>query len=105
MPALNGSLITATPQVQKAINRLGSELYPLADADPSELDTESLNNWGSYYECQPRIVAGNLSEAMTVLASRKIYSRFISHYQDRIDTLAIMIKQGRLSETEHSFAA
>lgn len=98
-------VITATPQVQKAINRLGFELYPLAYADPSILDTDSLSDWGSYYECQPRIIAGNLSEAMTVLASRKIYSRLISHYQDRIDTLAIMIKQGKLSEIEHSFAA
>jgi len=98
-------IITATPQVQKAINRLGFELYPLAYADPSVLDSGSLSDWGSYYECQPRIVAGNLSEAMTVLASRKIYSRLISHYQDRIDSLAIMIKQGKLSETEHSFAA
>ena len=98
-------MITATPQVQKAISRLGFDLYPLAYADPSVLDADSLNDWGSYYESQPRIVVGNLSEAMTVLADRKIYSRLISYYQDRIETLAIMIKQGKLSDAQHSFAA
>jgi len=97
--------ITVTPQVQKAISRLGFELYPLANADPAALSADSLSDWGSYYDCQPQIVAGNLSEAMTVLAGRKVYSRLISHYQDRIETLAIMIKQGKLSDSQHSFAA
>jgi len=98
-------IITATPQVQKAINRLGFELYPLACADPSVLDADSLSDWGTYYDSRPHIVAGNLSEAMKVLAGRKVYSRLISHYQDRIETLATMVKQGKLNATQHSFAA
>lgn len=84
---------TATPQVQKTIRHLGLELYALGDADPSVLDADSLNGWGSYYESQPSVVAGNLSEAMAVLAKRQIYTRLISFYQNRIDALALMIKQ------------
>jgi hypothetical protein len=98
-------VITATPQVQKTIKRLGFELYTLADADPSVLDTGSLNGWGSYYENQPCVVAGNLAEAMSVLADRSIYTRLISRYQTRIDALALAVRQTCYRDGRRSHAA
>jgi hypothetical protein len=98
-------MFTATPQVHKMIKRLGLELHALGDADPSALDTDSLSSWGSYYESRPQILAGNLSEAMTIVANRKIFTRIISLYQHRIDAMASMIKQNSLRDDQHSFAA
>lgn len=86
-------VFTATPQVQNTIKRLGFKLYGLGDADPSVLDADSLNNWGSYYDSQPQVVAGNLSEAVTILGSRRIQARIISIYQKQIEALAIIVKQ------------
>lgn len=98
-------VITATPQVQKAIKRLGFELYALADAEPSALDSGSSNGWGSYYQNQPCVVAGNLAEAMSVLADRSIYSRLISRYQTHIDTLALAVRQTCFRDGRRSHAA
>jgi len=98
-------VMTATPQVQKSIKRLGLELYTLADADPSALGSGSLNDWGSYYESQPRVVAGNLAEAMPVLADRSIYTHLISRYQTRIDALALAVRQACFYDGRRSHAA
>ena len=98
-------IITATPQVQKAINRLGFELYPIGSADPSALSAKNLSDWGSYYESRPQIVAGNLAEAMDVLSGRKIYQRLMSLYQHRIDAMALIIRQSNRRVDQHCFAA
>ena len=98
-------VITATPQVQKSIKRLGFELYALADADLSALDDSSLSGWGTYYENRPGVVAGNLAEAMAVLADRSIYTHLISRYQSRIDALALAVRQTCFQNGHHSHAA
>ncbi len=98
-------VFTATPQVQKTIKRLGFELYDLCAATPEGLSTDRLADWGSYYDSQPRVVAGCLSEAMSVLANRKVYTRRIALYQNRIDTLATMIRHSNIRGHRHSFAA
>lgn len=86
-------VFTATPGVQKSIRRLGFRFHTLGDADPSLLDEPScLNDWGSYYESQPQVVAGSLSEAMAVLSDRKIYKCLLAHYENSIDTLVASIK-------------
>jgi len=98
-------VITATPQVQKSIRRLGFKLYALADADSSALDASSRNGWGTYYESRPGVVTGNLAEAMTVLADRSIYTHLISHYQPRIDSLSMAVRQTCNRDGHHSHAA
>jgi hypothetical protein len=98
-------IFTATPQVQKTIKRLGLELYALGDADPAVLDADTLDSWGSYYDGQPRVVAGNLSEAAAILANRKMHARIISLFQNQIDALAIMVRQSSVCDGQHSFAA
>jgi len=98
-------VFTATPQVNKTIKRLGFKLYDIGYADRSVLDADALENWGSYYECRPGIVAGNLSEGLKVLTSKKIYSHIIALYHTRIDALALQMKQNGDGDAKHTFTA
>jgi len=96
-------VFTATPAVQKSIRRLGFKFFTLCDADPAMLhETTCLQDWGSYYQNRPQVVAGRLSEAMAILACRKFYSCLIARHQGCIDALveAINIYQG--SSRPHS---
>ncbi|TLF50768.1 hypothetical protein FEI13_08835 [Halomonas urmiana] len=62
-------MFTATPTVANGIQRLGIELHPLQLADPARLGEEQAG-WGRYYEHHPRVMAGDLRLAHTVLTER-----------------------------------
>ncbi len=99
-------VFTATPGVQKSIRRMGFRFHTLGNAEPSLLDEPSwVNDWGSYYESRPQVVAGNLSEAMAVLSDRKIYKCLLAYYQNNIDALVISIKSKKNIYGMHSLTA
>ncbi len=52
-------IFTATDPLYAMMSRLGLETVTLAQADPSRI-ANAADIWGSYYQHQPRIVAGNL---------------------------------------------
>ncbi|TNE76470.1 MAG: thermostable hemolysin [Gammaproteobacteria bacterium] len=95
---------TATPQVRKTINRLGFELRTIAAADPTRLPEGSVELWGSYYQSNPLVVAGDLDHAMGVISSKRTLSGIVALYCNRIDTLAAQIKYG-VHHAQHYFAA
>ena len=95
---------TATPQVRKTINRLGFELQIIREADPERLGKGALEQWGSYYQSRPLVVAGDLQHAVGVIAGKRSLSGILALYCNRIDTLAAQIQYG-VPHGEHSFAA
>ena len=106
-------MFTATPQEQKTISKLGFELYPIAEAFPLRSSKSSVQDWGSYYETKPMVVAGHLSDAMDTINSRSVLRGMLSLYQNRIDVMANLISnQARNPVTndndfyaQHYFAA
>ncbi|MFT5140668.1 MAG: hypothetical protein ACI9H8_000967 [Lysobacterales bacterium] len=93
-------VFTATSAVRKSIRRLGFTLHQLGDANPASLvDPDCVEDWGSYYDSRPQVVAGNLSEAATIMAERKIYKYLISRFQSTIVKLATQITTA--SDTDH----
>lgn len=98
-------VFTATPQVQKTINRLGFRLHVLGEASPSALDEASLKDWGSYYDCRPQVVAGNIPPSVALMESRRIFSGLLSHYEEAISSLALAIRQKDSHHARHYLAA
>ncbi len=96
---------TATPQVQKGIERLGIPLHILCDANPAVLGHTHLASWGTYYSHRPKVVATRLSEAMSALTQQKAYAGFLSLYGNRIHTLAAIIGQAQVTDEKPAFAA
>ncbi len=56
-------IFTATDPLYAMMSRLGLETVTLAQADPSRVPNAT-EIWGSYYQYQPRIVAGNLKQGL-----------------------------------------
>ena len=98
-------VFTATPQVQKAVERLGIELHVLQDADPSRLDAAELSDWGSYYENRPRVMASKLSAAMTKLTAHKRYTLILGLFENQIAALAPRLEGGKRGCGNHVVAA
>lgn len=102
---LEWAVFTATPQVQKSVERLGIELTVLQDADPSRLSAEQLADWGSYYENQPRVVASKISSAMMNLAAHKWYTLILALFEKQIAALAPQLCGDKQSGRAHAVAA
>ncbi len=60
-------IFTATDPLYAMMSRLGLETVTLAEADPSRIPNAT-DVWGSYYQHQPRIVAGNLKQGLSHLS-------------------------------------
>ncbi|MGM0594814.1 MAG: thermostable hemolysin [Pseudomonadota bacterium] len=54
-------VFTATPRVRNNFAKLGIQLFDLAPADGDRLG-KAKRDWGSYYEQQPVVVAGNVAD-------------------------------------------
>lgn len=61
---------TLTEELRHLFLRLGITPLALALADPGVLGAEAAN-WGSYYDHRPVVVAGQIDQALSVLARRK----------------------------------
>ena len=77
----------------------------LGEASPSALDEASLKDWGSYYDCRPQVVAGNIPPSMALMESRRIFSGLLSHYEEAISSLALAIRQKDSHHARHYLAA
>ncbi len=98
-------IFTATTPVFKAITHLGFRLYLIGDANPSLLQNKAMADWGHYYENHPRIVTGNLSDAMGVVTRKPAYTQLISMYQSSIDAISSGIGQNGFHNERYPFAA
>ncbi len=56
-------IFTATDPVHAMMARLGLEPHIIAHADPDKVP-DAKSTWGSYYDHQPRVLAGNLVKGL-----------------------------------------
>jgi hypothetical protein len=54
-------VFTATAELKNGLRRFGLRPIPLAKADVALLSPERRAAWGSYYDTQPTVMAGNIS--------------------------------------------
>jgi len=59
-------IFTATDPLYAMMSRLGLDTIVLSEADPSRIP-DATHIWGSYYQYQPRIIAGNLKQGLVHL--------------------------------------
>jgi AraC-like DNA-binding protein len=81
---------TATPVVEKMIQRLGYSPFYLAEATADCLG-EAAREWGQYYAKHPRVMVGNLDDAQAHIQSCPILGRLVSPFQKDIRQLATNI--------------
>lgn len=74
---------TATPQVQSLLKRLGFAPELLGPADPSRLP-DSGQRWGSYYQHQPNVLAGDVHKARETLIKNEIAMRLLQEHADEL---------------------
>lgn len=56
-------IFTATDPLHVMMTRLGLQPQVIAEADPNKVP-DAFATWGSYYEYQPRVLAGNLRRGL-----------------------------------------
>lgn len=61
------TVFTATPRIRNAWRRLGINLAQVCKADKEKLDCDYREEWGSYYDACPYVVAVNVPECYSLL--------------------------------------
>ena len=84
---------TATPQVASMLERLHFAAQPLCDADPSKLESGSVD-WGEYYSLRPRVMAGDVHLAAEQAASNRDMAVLLRHYRQPIARLVASLRCG-----------
>lgn len=79
---------TATKGLRNSLTKLGFPLLTLQAADKSRLDPQDRVVWGTYYDSEPIVVAGRLSDAMQIIQARPLLRRVLRMYGDNISCLA-----------------
>jgi hypothetical protein len=64
-------VFTLTQELRQMVSRLGIAPLALAKADPSVLTREEMALWGSYYQHEPVVVAGEMQQALRRFAPRR----------------------------------
>ncbi|RKZ79797.1 MAG: hemolysin [Gammaproteobacteria bacterium] len=84
-------VFTATKQVLTLLNKLNLNTIEVAEANPDSL-SDNGDSWGNYYASRPKIVAGNLADAMTLLELHPVTSFMLKNYRNTIIEMASLIK-------------
>jgi hypothetical protein len=84
---LNYVVFAGTKQVAKGLDRLGFHMQSIVAADPARLG-DAAENWGSYYESAPQIMAIDLRESMEALSEQTLPSAMLNIYERQITELA-----------------
>ncbi len=80
------AIFTATPEVQKLLNRLHLEQHILGEADGERLG-EARSNWGSYYDCCPSVMAVNAIKARRALRRHPLSALLMASCESQITQL------------------
>lgn len=86
-------VFTATKPLLRSLQRMGFETQVIAAAKPARLDTNSNADWGSYYDNQPQVVAGRLSNAQEAVEARNLFNLVQNFYKSEIDSHAFELRQ------------
>ncbi len=80
-------VFTATPEVTKLIRRLGFDPQYIAEADSTRI-ISGKKHWGSYYEKNPKVMAGSLGKASRIAENNVALSKVRTEYQEEINSLS-----------------
>lgn len=69
--ALDVVVFTGTARLRNSFHRLHLEPVELASAEPHRVG-EDAHAWGAYYQCQPRVMAGDLNLGRQVLSQSSL---------------------------------
>lgn len=87
-------VFTATRALRNNLDKLGYPLLKLASASPQRLEPGALEEWGSYYDSDPLVMAGSLDDAMRLINERPLLRRVLRLYRSAIAELAANLEQG-----------
>lgn len=96
-------VFTATQQVEQILGKLRFKAMTLSKAQLSELNHEpdSMNingkehsDWGSYYDTNPFVLAGDLDCAMNQAVDNPIMQSVLEHYEETIHSICNQIQAG-----------
>ena len=79
-------VFTATAEVEKIICRFGFEPCYVAEAIPARLSRH--DEWGNYYDHQPRVLAGNLEQAFLLGETSPFLKANIERFDSAINEIA-----------------
>jgi hypothetical protein len=82
---------TATPQVAALLSRLGFAPEVLGRADPARLPDQGLS-WGSYYQHQPNVLAGDVRKARATLMRNEIAMRLLHEHADELASAVSILR-------------
>jgi hypothetical protein len=86
-------VFTATKPLLRSLQKMGFETQLIAVAKPTRLDKNSNADWGSYYDNQPQVVAGRLSNAQAAVEARNLFNLVQNFYVSEIDSKVLEIRQ------------
>lgn len=86
-------VFTAAKPLLRSLQKMGFETQVIAAAKPTRLDRNSNADWGSYYDNQPQVVAGRLSNAQAAVEARNLFNLVQNFYKSEIDSKALEIRQ------------
>lgn len=81
-------VFTATRPLRNNLLKLGFPMLTLASATPERLSESEREEWGTYYQSEPLVMAGSLDAAMQLIAERPLLRRVLRLYRYRINYLA-----------------
>lgn len=86
-------IFTATPQVIRAIDKLGFAVQPLCPADPARL-REGADAWGSYYSNRPQVVVGFVAQSMQICTGHRLMDTILCMCEERVRHFARQLRNG-----------
>lgn len=70
------AVMTSTPQVQSLLEKLGFDMLRFGEAREDQLK-EPIDDWGSYYDSRPEVVAVNVQHAIEQLKKNRLSRHFL----------------------------
>ena len=86
-------VFTATREVEHLLSRMNFTLIHLVDASKSMLGDEK-EQWGSYYEENPKVMFGHVPSAMSILKQHTLMSSSLSLFSEQLEELAVQWNYG-----------
>jgi hypothetical protein len=84
---------TATRALRNNLQKLGFPLLTLGAASLEQIPADEREQWGSYYDTDPQVVAGSLDAAMQIIQERPLMRRVLRLYRYEINFLAESLKR------------
>ncbi|WP_448210998.1 thermostable hemolysin [Colwellia sp. MEBiC06753] len=86
-------VFSGTDHVLSLLAKTGVDCHFIAHADQAKL-TPSTDNWGSYYQTNPKVVFVELSQVIHLLNTNPRYFAMFESLNEKIASAATLLKEG-----------